>query len=101
VAHRVIYRRSADADLDAIYEWIADSADEDTALSYVSRIGAKCEKLADFPNRGTPHDDLLAGLRTIPFGRRVTIAHLVRGEEVIIARIVHAGLDLTKEFGGS
>ena len=100
MAYRVIYRQSADANLDAIYEWIADSADEDTALSYVLRIRATCEKLADFPNRGTPHDDLLASLRTIPFGRRVTIAYLVQGEEVIIARIVHAGLDLAKEFGG-
>jgi toxin ParE1/3/4 len=100
VAYRVIYRQSADANLDAIYQWIADSADEDSALSYVLRIREKCETLADFPNRGTPHDDLIAGLRTIPFGRRVTIAYPVQGDEVIIARIVHAGLDLAKELGG-
>jgi toxin ParE1/3/4 len=100
VAYKVIYRQTADANLDAIYGWIADGADDDTALSYVLRIRATCEKLADFPSRGTPHDDLIAGLRTVPFGRRATIAYLVQGEEVIITRIVHAGLDLTKELGG-
>ncbi|HEX8127247.1 MAG TPA: type II toxin-antitoxin system RelE/ParE family toxin [Allosphingosinicella sp.] len=100
MAYRVIYRQTADANLDAIYEWIADGADEDIALRYVLRIREKCERLADFPNRGTPHDDLLDGLRTIPFGRRVTIAYLVQGAEVIITRIVHAGLDLTTEFDG-
>lgn len=100
MAYRVIYRQTADANLDAIYEWIAEGADEDTALSYVLRIRATCEKLTDFPNRGTPHDDVIAGLRSIPFGRRATIVYLVQDKEVIITRIVHAGLDLTTEIGG-
>lgn len=69
-------------------------------MRYVLRIRNACEKLADFPNRGTPHDALLAGLRSVPFERRVTIAYFVQGEEVIIARILYAGRDLTREFGG-
>ena len=97
---RIVYEEAADADLDAIYRWIADRADPDTALQFVLRLRAACEGLADFPHRGTPHDDLVPGLRSIPFERRATIAYLVRGNRVLIARVLYAGRDLTKEFAG-
>lgn len=100
MAAKVRHEEAADADLDAIYRWIADRADPDTALRFVRRIRAACEQLADFPNRGTPHDDLVAGLRSIPFERRATIAYLVQGNEVRVARILYAGRDLTKELAG-
>ena len=99
MTYRVVYRQSADDNLAAIYDWIADRADTDTALRYVLRIRNACEKLADFRYRGTPHDDLLASLRSVPFERRVTIAYLVKGDEVLIARILYAGRDLSREFG--
>lgn len=46
--------------------------------------------LATLPKRGTSRDDLLPGLRTIGFERRVTIAFRVLQTEVEIVTIAYA-----------
>ena len=50
----VVWRPAARGDLLALYDWIADRADLETAFAYASKIEALGERLADFPNRGTP-----------------------------------------------
>lgn len=92
-AHKVVWRPRAQDDLLALYDWIADRADPDTALAYTSRIEDHADKLAEFPERGTPRDDLLPGLRTTPYRRRTVIAYRVTGGAVEILRLVHAGQD--------
>ena len=89
----VVWRPAARADLIALYDWIADRADPDTAFDYTHRIEAHAAKLAEFPERGTPRDDLVAGLRTTPYTRRTIIAYRVSGDEVEILRLIHAGRD--------
>jgi toxin ParE1/3/4 len=59
-----------------------------------------CLGFATFPERGTRRDDLRPGLRTIGFGRRVTIAFHVSDDRVTIDRILYAGRDLARAFGG-
>lgn len=89
----VVWRPAASADLIALYDWIAERADRATAFDYTSRIEAHAATLAEFPERGTPRDDLVSGLRTTPYRRRTTIAYRVTGGEVEILRLVHAGQD--------
>jgi len=48
-------------------------------------------KLADFPERGTKRDDILPGLRTIGFERRVTIAFRVQETRVEIVTVAYGG----------
>ncbi len=91
--YAVVWRPDARADLLALYDWIAARADPDTAFDYTSRIEAHAEKLAEFPERGTPRDDLVPGMRTTPYRRRTIIAYRVVGGEVEILRLVHAGRD--------
>ncbi|MEQ1937528.1 type II toxin-antitoxin system RelE/ParE family toxin [Mesorhizobium sp. CN5-321] len=55
-------------------------------------------KLRDFPRRGTKHDDILPGLRTIGFDRRVTIAFLVLEESVLIEGIFYGGQEFSVAF---
>lgn len=93
--YKIIWRPSAQYDLLALYEWIADRADPDAAFDYTSRIEAHAAKLAEFPERGTPRDDLLPGLRTTPYTGRTIIAYRVVGDEVEILRLVHGGRDWT------
>ena len=81
-------------DLDEIYDWIADRTDADTALGYVTRILRFCHTLGDFPNRGTPRNDLTKGLRTVAFERRATIAYRAQEDAVTILRVLHHGRDL-------
>lgn len=99
-SYAVVWRPQARDDLLALYEWIAEQADPDTAFEYTSKIEAHATKLANFPERGTPRDDLAAGVRTTPYRRRTVIAYRVLDEEVEILAIAHAGRDLGRVFEG-
>jgi hypothetical protein len=47
---------------------------------------------------GTKREDLLAGLRTVGFERRVTIAFMVTDETVLIEGIFYGGQDFETLF---
>ena len=98
---RVVFAESARADLDDIFAWIADHAGLEVALAYTSRIEQFCRKMIPFPQRGTARDDLRPGLRTVGFERRATIAFMVKGDDVIILRILYAGRSLDLPFDES
>lgn len=83
----------AKAQLDSLFLYIARNASSAVATRFVDAVLVKVEGLADFPNRGTPRDDLRPGMRTIPFRRRLTIAYAVFPEEVLITGIFYAGQD--------
>jgi len=98
---RVVFAESARADLDDIFAWIADHAGLEVALAYASRIEHFCRKMTPFPQRGTARNDLRPGLRTVGFERRATIAFTVKGEDVIVLRILYAGRSLDLAFDES
>ncbi len=91
----VIFSPEADLQLAAIYRFIALQASPDVARTFTNALVAKCESLTSFPDRGTPHDELRPGLRTVPFRRRVTIAYSVTVGHVIILGLFYAGQDFT------
>jgi plasmid stabilization system protein ParE len=72
-AWTVVITKPARDDLFAIYDYVADRADEEIALRFIDRIEAFCLGFATVPERGTRRDDLRPGLRTAGFRRRVTI----------------------------
>lgn len=94
MTYRVIFRQSAEDDLDAIDDYIAKD-NPLAAAAFVGRIRAFCEELRDFPHRGTRRDDLRPGLRTIGFERRATIVFRIQARTVRIVRILYGGRDLT------
>lgn len=96
--HKIVWRPSARADLLALYNWIAERAGTEIAFSYTSRIEALTGKLALFPERGSPRDDLHPGVRTIGYHRRTVIAYRVVGDEVEILHVAHGGRDLSGVF---
>lgn len=98
MAHRVSFRPSAEADLFALYDYIAAAAGTHVAGGYIARIEAACMQLANFPKRGTARDDLAPRLRTIGFERRVTIAFRVLESEVEIVAIAYGGRDFEADF---
>ena len=93
MTHKLVYLAEAKADLESIYDWIADQADPHSAFAYVSRIEAACEKLTSFPNRGTPRDEIVPGLRTMTFERRAVIAYRCDAGTVLVVAILHHGRD--------
>jgi toxin ParE1/3/4 len=94
----VVFAETAKADLDDIFAWIADRAGLKVALAYTSRVERFCLEMTPFPQRGTLRNDIRTGLRTLGFERRVTIAFTLRGDDVIILRILYAGRSLDLAF---
>jgi toxin ParE1/3/4 len=100
VALEVIFRPEAEADLVGLYEHIAERSGYRIAGSYIERIEEACMALATFPKRGTRRDDILPGLRTLGFERRVTIAFRVLKTEVEIVTIAYAGRNFEDDLQG-
>jgi toxin ParE1/3/4 len=100
MAFAVLFAPEAEAQLVALFRYIAREANPDIADSYVGAIVAYCEKLADFPERGTPRDDIRSGLRTLSFRRRVTIAYSFDGTGVTILGIFYGGQDFAALMAG-
>ena len=98
MGHRIVWHQQARSDLLALYDWIADLADPDTAFSYTSRIEDMCAKLTNFPERGTPRPDLAERVRTISFARTVIIAYRVGEDAVTVLRIISGARDMERLF---
>jgi toxin ParE1/3/4 len=95
---RVIFTPRAERQIDRLHEYVAAKASEGRADAYIARIVAFCIGLATFPMRGQKRDDLLPGLRTIGFERRVTVAFVVTANEVLIEGIFYGGQDFEAAF---
>lgn len=81
-------------DLIGLHHWVSTQADIATADGYLARIEERIAALTNFPHRGSPRDDLVVGLRTLSFERRLLIAYKVEGDTVTVLRIINALRDL-------
>ena len=91
--YSVIISDPAEADLRAIYDYVAARGGAEIALGFIERIEDYCLGFAHTPERGTRRDDLGPGLRTVGFRRRATILFEVRDHErqVVIHGVYYAG----------
>ncbi|MER8903720.1 type II toxin-antitoxin system RelE/ParE family toxin [Mesorhizobium sp. M0478] len=92
--HRVRFHAAAQQDIAELLAELAPRAGVDTALNFVGRIVDYCLSFETFPERGTRHDEIAPGLRTVGWRRRATITFEVTGDRVIILRILYAGRTL-------
>ena len=56
--------------------------------------------MLEFPGQGRTRNDLLAGLRILPFGRRVMIGYLSTEEAIEVLRVWYGGQDYEDFFRG-
>jgi toxin ParE1/3/4 len=94
----ITYTSDALADLDWIYDTVAKASAPAIAAGFEQSIRDFCQRLELGAERGTRHDDLRPGLRTIGFERRVTIAFVVDVDRVVILRIFYGGRDWGQDF---
>jgi toxin ParE1/3/4 len=90
---QVIFTPRAMRQVEELHSYILAKAGDRIADGYVDRIVRYCEGLDTFPMRGTRRDDILPGLRTIGFERRVTIAFMITPDAVLIEGIFYGGQD--------
>lgn len=98
--YRIVFRPTAIADLDRLYDYIADQSGTAVAGSCVDRIEAACLALEHLPNRGVRRDDIRRGMRIVGFERRAVIVLRVTQTQVIIQRVVYGGQDLSRVLSG-
>lgn len=87
--YTVVYSRRALRDLERIEQYIEQDGRPANAKAFVQAIVAKCDRLAAAPHQGTRRDDMVPGLRTTGFRRRVTITFRLIGQTVLIAGIYY------------
>jgi toxin ParE1/3/4 len=92
-AREVAFHPFADADLEAIYFFIAKDSPR-RAIAFVRQIRRFCETLKSMPLRGRSRGDLVEGVRTIVFKRRVIVAYRVKPSEILILRLFYAGQNI-------
>lgn len=100
MSRAVSFAPEAEAQLAALYRYLARESSPEIADRYTSAILDRCEALADFPMQGTPRDDLRLGIRTVAFRRGVTIAYLIEANAVTNLGLFYGGFDIAGAFEG-
>ncbi len=93
--YSVRYAPEAQAQLDALEDYISQSGSPDVAARYVDAIVAYCDRLATFPKRGIQRDDLIPGLHITNYRGNTAIAFVVNTESgmVSILGVFYGGQD--------
>lgn len=93
MTHRVVFAPEAEAQLVALYRYIAEVASPEVAARYTEAIVHYCEGLETFPQRGTRRDDIRPGLRITHYRKRTVIAFSVNAGVVSILGVFYGGQD--------
>ncbi|MEI9419405.1 type II toxin-antitoxin system RelE/ParE family toxin [Mesorhizobium sp. Cs1321R2N1] len=94
MTYRVVFSKAAENDLADLLSYLVPQAGERIARIYIDRLIDYCAEFDIFPERGTLHDDIRPGLRTVGYRRRATIAFSVKDKTVTILRVFHSGRDV-------
>ncbi|WP_252349195.1 type II toxin-antitoxin system RelE/ParE family toxin [Ochrobactrum sp. BTU1] len=73
------------------YDWTAERASPQTALGSMDRLENYTRSFDEASKRGTLHDGIREGLRTVDFERRVTIAFNATEQEVVVLGFFYGG----------
>ncbi|MDX8521273.1 type II toxin-antitoxin system RelE/ParE family toxin [Mesorhizobium dulcispinae] len=98
----VVLSEAAISDLDAIAAYIFESSgSQSVATSFVDRIKGRCHSIGNAPRGGRPRDDIMLGLRTVPFEQSAVIAYIVEADAVRIVNVFYGGRDYEALMRGS
>lgn len=99
--YAVVFAPEADAQLEALYHYIASQAWPSTAERYTSAIVDTCEGLSLFPKRGVARDDIRPGLQVTHHKGRTVIAYAVDevAQQVQVLGVFYGGQDFAVALG--
>lgn len=90
----VDYQESATNDLANIFSYIVEAGGSvDAALRFVLRIEDRCRTIGNAPRGGRSRDDVMPGLRTVPFEHSAVIAYVIDGDKILIVNVFYGGRD--------
>lgn len=71
--------------LDALEDYISDTASPLVAARFIDNLISYCESLCIFPLRGARRDDLLPRLRITRYGQTIVIAFMVAADTEMVS----------------
>jgi plasmid stabilization system protein ParE len=100
MTYSVSFDRKSRAELRSLIRYITKKNSARIAEGYAQDIVTFSEELHTFPHRGTARPDLAAGVRTMGFKGRITVAFRVSDElrTVTIVGIFYGGRSVEKAF---
>lgn len=78
--------------------WVISVADQATADVYIARVEVRIVSLTEFPERGTPRDELAARFRSLAFERRLVIEYKIDGTVATVLRVINGARDPGQQF---
>ncbi|MDX8523813.1 type II toxin-antitoxin system RelE/ParE family toxin [Mesorhizobium sp. MSK_1335] len=91
----VVLSEAAIADLEAVAAYILESGgSESVANGFIDRIRERCQSIGNAPRGGRLREDMMQGLRTVPFEHSAVIAYVIEGDTVFIVNVFYGGRDL-------
>ena len=91
-------RRSAEASDDIQRIWLSVAQDSLSAADeLVDRLVEATGPLADFPDMGSPRDELGPGIRALSVGAYL-IFYRRRGPDLVVERVLHGRRDIRAEL---
>lgn len=94
---RITRRPLAAADILDIWDYIAEDSVEQ-ADRWVDGLDEKLVLIAAQPLMGRARDELVAGMRSFPFGRYV-IFYVPFVDDIDVVRVLHSARDVGPAFG--
>jgi toxin ParE1/3/4 len=98
----VDYQESATNDLANIFSYIVEAGGSvDAALGFVLRIEDRCRTIGNAPRGGRLRNDVMPGLRTVPFEHSAVIAYVIEGDKILIVNVFYGGRDFEALMRGN
>jgi plasmid stabilization system protein ParE len=89
----VAFSPEAEAQVVALYEYLAANASPTIAEAYTTAIVERCDRLAETPLAGVARGDIRRGMRLTFFRKRVAIAYSIIARSVTVLAIFYGGQD--------
>ena len=93
-----IFSPPARADLDAIWDYSAETWGDDQAERYVLDIHAACEALASGRKKGRSAENIRGGYRKLGIGSHFVFYRTTDKGDIDVIRILHKHMDLPSHF---
>ncbi|MDY6785623.1 MAG: type II toxin-antitoxin system RelE/ParE family toxin [Cyanobacteriota bacterium] len=93
----IFKRPLAEADLDAIWDYIEERSGQDQAASFLRKLYSKLETLARNPYIGRSRDEFIPELRSFPF-RDYLIFYFPLTNGIEVVRVLYGRRDIERIF---
>ena len=93
---RLVIRPQALTDLDNIFDYVVEDS-LDRAIAFIRKLSGQMKKVAASPGIGRSRDELLAGLRSFPYGNYL-IFYSPLDDGADIVRILNGARDIEALF---